>query len=86
MAKCHLTPGMRVEVTPSHRNVFGDIRYSNDRCAQVKRGRITHWVDSHDCWAVEPEDRPGVTYFYQAHELKPLTILDELAGLAPESG
>lgn len=82
MARHHLTIGMRVEVTPSHRNVFGDICYSDDRSRGVKLGRISHWIEAHGgCWAVEPDDRPGVTYFYAAHELKPRTILDELAGL-----
>jgi hypothetical protein len=81
MARHHLTPGMTVDVTPSHRNVFG-VCYDDDPSRQVRRGQILYWVAPHGgCWAVEPDGRPGVTYYYSACELKPFSILDELAGL-----
>ena len=78
-----ISPGMRVEVAPWHRNVFGDNCYDDDRSRHVRRGRVLRWVPEHGgCWAVEPEGRPGCTYFYRSIELKPLSVLDELAGLA----
>lgn len=74
--------GMRVAVTPHHRDVFGFSRWDDDKSAHVKRGRVIRREPTHGAWAVEPDDRPGVHYFYADHELRPLPILDELAGLA----